>query len=130
MAVERDPVQVDVLAPEGLGERADLRTVGAATAFPTPGVTQALARTELLPVRFRAGVEHVPRPNLLGGIVGKATASIVEHVGQARHRAALAFLYGLIANPLTMRGQIPCKCSIDLMYGSCVSFLFVYSVLS
>src|SRR3546814_13515323 len=41
MAVERDPVQVDVLAPEGLGERADLRTVGAATAFPTPGVTQA-----------------------------------------------------------------------------------------
>src|SRR3546814_9523165 len=70
MAVERDPVQVDVLAPEGLGERADLRTVGAATAFPTPGVTQALARTELVPVRFRAGVEHVPRPHLLGGLVG------------------------------------------------------------
>src|SRR3546814_18212234 len=34
MAVERATVQVDTLAPEGLGERADIPTVSAATGFP------------------------------------------------------------------------------------------------
>ena len=41
---------VDILVPEGLGPRTDLRTVGSGTAFPASGVSQALRRTELVPL--------------------------------------------------------------------------------
>ena len=72
---------VDVLAPEGLGTRADL-----SRAFPAKGISQALARTELLPIRVAAKVHWVPRPSLLGAIVSKATALAVD----TRTRSATA----------------------------------------
>src|SRR3546814_11600108 len=64
---------------------------------------------EPFPVVLPVGVGPGPRLNLLGGIVGKATASIVDHVDQDRHRADLAFLCGLVADPLTMREEITRK---------------------
>jgi hypothetical protein len=71
---KRGSVHVDVLGPDGLGGRADLRTTGSATTIETPGGTQALQRAERVPVRHGDRVVHAPRPNLLGAIVIKAAA--------------------------------------------------------
>jgi hypothetical protein len=49
---EREGVSVDVLAPEGLGPRADLTTTPPGRTLEVPGGTQALIRTELAPVRI------------------------------------------------------------------------------
>jgi hypothetical protein len=108
VAIDSDDaaVQVDVLAPEGLGPKTDLRTVGTGTAFPAEGVTQALARTELVPVRAAGAIHWVPRPNLLGAIVGKATAITVDHVDTDRHRQDLAFLCGLVSDPFTLAEHV------------------------
>ncbi len=62
----RGTVSIDVLAPEGLGQRADLTTTPPGRTLQVPGGTQALDRTELLPVRVGASVGLVPRPSLLG----------------------------------------------------------------
>lgn len=45
------PSQWDVLAPEGHGPRADLTTTPPGRTLEVPGGTQALIRTELIPVR-------------------------------------------------------------------------------
>jgi hypothetical protein len=51
---------VDVLVPDNLGEHANIRTVGHATAFPAPGVHQALQRTE----RVAISIEGPSRSSL------------------------------------------------------------------
>lgn len=103
------PLVVDVLAPEGLGERTDLRTAGSGTAFPAPGVTQALRRTELVPLRYGTQVSWIPRPSLLGAIVGKAVAATVDHIDPQRHLTDLAFLCGLVPDPFALAGQVTKK---------------------
>jgi len=95
-------IKVDVLAPEGLGPNTDLRTIGTGTAFPIPGVSQALDRTEIVPVRVAGSVHWVPRPSLLGAIVAKATAVTVDHVDTDRHREDLGFLCGLVVDPFSL----------------------------
>ena len=55
---QRASASVDVLAPEGLGSRADLTTTPPGRTVQVPGGSQALDRTELLPVRF-AGQQGV-----------------------------------------------------------------------
>lgn len=92
---------VDVLAPEGLGTRADL-----SQAFPAKGASQALARTELVPIRMAERVHWVPRPSLLGAIITKATASVVDTKDTERHRLDLAFLCGLVADPFALAVEV------------------------
>jgi hypothetical protein len=70
----RDTVHIDVLGPDGLGQRVDLRTVGNATTIEVRGGTQALERSERLAVSYRGRVAFVPRPNLLGAIIIKSAA--------------------------------------------------------
>jgi hypothetical protein len=101
-----DKLIVDVLVPEGLGEKADIRTVGAATAFPAAGVTQALARTEVVPVEVGRTACWVPRPNLLGALVAKATAADVDNQDVERHHRDVVFLAGLIDDPIAMRADV------------------------
>jgi len=111
LAVDTDDVavRVDVLAPEGLGAHADLRTVGTGTAFPAQGISQALVRTELVAVRSAGTARWVPRPNLLGAIVSKATAITVDAVDTDRHRQDLAFLCGLVADPFAIAAGVTKK---------------------
>ena len=45
----RGGVLIDVVSPDGLGERADLRTLGSATAIEVRGGTSALQFTEQFP---------------------------------------------------------------------------------
>ena len=65
----REGVGIDVLAPEGLGRRADLTTTPPGRTIQAPGGTQALARTALVPVEHAGEQGLIPRPSLLGAIV-------------------------------------------------------------
>lgn len=97
----RNAVSVDVLAPEGLGARVDLTTTPPGRTLQVPGGSQALARTELLPVRVGESEGLIPRPSLLGALVAKAEAVGVDDTPGAQ-REDLAFLLALIPDPATM----------------------------
>lgn len=104
----RDDVSIDVLAPEGLGPRANLTTTAPGRTLEVPGGSQALRRTELLPVSFGDLTGQVPRPNLLGAIICKAEAVTVDDAPDAQ-RSDLALLLSLIGNPLKMAGEMDRK---------------------
>lgn len=95
-------VVVDILAPEGVGERASRGTLEGARTIQVPGGTQALGRTELVDVRLGEHVGRLPRPSLLGAILLKSRA-VEAAPGEAdKHRGDLAFLLGLIADPRSL----------------------------
>ncbi|NUK03593.1 hypothetical protein HRW23_20910 [Streptomyces lunaelactis] len=100
---------VDVLVPEGLGPTADVTTSGRGRAFPAPGASQALARTELVPVTYDSRQQHVPRPDLLGAIVGKAVGAAVDDKEPERHIRDLAFLCSLVEDPFALAESITPK---------------------
>ena len=104
----RNRVTIDVLAPEGLGERTDLTTTPPGRTLQVPGGTQALDRTELLPVATSNRAGHVPRPSLLGAVVGKAMAVAVDDVPDAQ-RLDFVFLLSLIVDPFTLADQLTTK---------------------
>lgn len=105
---ERAGVSVDVLAPEGLGSRIDLRTTPPGRTLQVPGGTQALGRTELVPVAFGNAQGLVPRPSLLGAIIGKAVAVDVDDVPDAQ-RQDLALLLSLVGDPIELADQLTKK---------------------
>ena len=104
----RNRVAIDVLAPEGLGERTDLTTTPPGRTLQVPGGTQALDRTELLPVATSNRAGHVPRPSLLGAVVGKAMAVAVDDVPDAQ-RLDFVFLLSLIVDPFALADQLTTK---------------------
>lgn len=92
---------IDILVPEGLGPRTDITTVPPGRAFAAAGVSQALQRTQLLPVRFAGATSWLPRPDLLGAIVAKAVAATVDGHDTDRHLFDLAFLASLLDDPFS-----------------------------
>ncbi len=98
-------VKVDVLAPDGLGERADLTTAPPARTVRVPGGTQALHRTELVRVRLGHVMAPLPRPNLLGAILLKARAVDVDDARESQ-REDLAFLLSLVADPRALAPEL------------------------
>jgi hypothetical protein len=100
-----DTLVIDILGPEGLGERTDTRT-SLGRAFPAPGSSQALRRTELVEVSYQGWRERIPRPDLLGAIVAKAAAATVDRVDPERHRTDLAFLLSLVDDPFALRANL------------------------
>jgi hypothetical protein len=93
-----DQVEIDVLAPDGLGPRANVHTVPPAHTVLVPGGTQALERTELAEVSLEEKVGVIPRPSLLGAILLKARAIEVDDV-PSQQRQDLAFLLSLVIDP-------------------------------
>ncbi len=104
----RGGVSVDVLAPEGLGPRTDLITTPPGRTLQVPGGTQALQRTELVPVACGHREGLVPRPSLLGAIVAKAVAVTVDDAPDAQ-RLDLALLLSLVDDPLALRSELTKK---------------------
>jgi hypothetical protein len=95
----RDEAVLDVLLPDGIGERAASRT--GATGSPTiatPGGTQALDRSESVLVTVAGREGHVCRPSLVGALVMKAAAhTAVGDPAKGRHRSDFATLAALVA---------------------------------
>jgi hypothetical protein len=94
------PVVIDILAPDGLGERTDLTTTPPGRTVQVPGGTQALNRTELCRVEHESRAGHVPRPTLVGAIIGKAAACGLGG-NTDRHYRDLALLCALLDDPFT-----------------------------
>lgn len=101
----RGPVRIDVLAPDNVGERADVRTCAGARTVNVPGSTQALRRSSR--VRIRVGDQNgeVPRPDLLGAILIKARAVAVDDSPQ-NQLEELAFLLTLVRDPIAMAAEL------------------------
>jgi hypothetical protein len=104
----RATVSIDVLAPDGLGPRTDLTTTPPGRTVQVPGGTQALNRTELVPVASGELRGLVPRPSLLGAIVTKAASVAVDDVPDAQ-RIDLALLLSLVDDPIRLRGALTQK---------------------
>jgi len=94
----RGEVSFDVLAPDGLGSRAQLVTIHDFRTVPVPGGTQALHRTAPVEVRTRSVTGIVPLPDLLGAILVKVRAIDVDDVPDAQ-RSDVAFLLSLVEDP-------------------------------
>lgn len=101
----RGTVSIDVLAPDGLGSRTDLTTTPPGRTLQVPGGTQALARTEFVPVTTSTLTGRVPRPSLLGAIICKAVAVGVDDAPDAQ-RLDLVFLLGLVDDPFELIDQL------------------------
>ncbi|MCW2495423.1 hypothetical protein [Jatrophihabitans sp.] len=94
----RDQASIDVLVPEGIGERASERR--GATGSPTlqtEGGTQALHRSEAVAVSVNGREGYVRRPNLVGALVVKAAAhGNPGDPDPRRHRRDFVVLAGLL----------------------------------
>lgn len=93
--------QIDVLLPEGIGERALAKHgVHGAPSLSAPGTTQALDRAEPVEVVVEGRTGTVLRPNLVGALVGKAAArtEIAAHARAAsRHCVDFVVLASLLS---------------------------------
>lgn len=97
---KRDLAQIDVLIPEGVGERARRRLgAGGARTVSAPGTTQALNRTEPVAISVGGRIGTVLRPNLIAALVGKAAArtEIPADRASSRHSADFVILASLIS---------------------------------
>jgi hypothetical protein len=94
----RDRASIDVLIPEGVGERVNKRQgVTGSPTLPTAGGTQALQRSEVVAVTVDGREGFVRRPNLIGALVVKAAAhGNAGDPGVARHRRDFVVLAGMI----------------------------------
>lgn len=104
----RDGVTIDVLAPDGLGPKADLRTTDPAVTIEVSGGTFALARTELVHVRHLDRTGFIPRPDLAGALVVKAGAFHYDTGtrGSDRHLRDLAFLTSMVPDAYSLKSEL------------------------
>jgi hypothetical protein len=102
------PVVVDLLAPEGVGERADLSTTPPGRTIEVPGGTQALDRSELVVVDHAGRTGAVFRPSLLGALVIKGAACGLGG-DVSRHHRDLALLCSLVEDPFVLAEQMSAK---------------------
>ncbi|MFF4703592.1 hypothetical protein ACWC4D_40285 [Streptomyces sp. NPDC001288] len=96
---------VDLLAPDNLGQRANLTTTPPGTTLEVPGGRQAVQRSESIRVQLGGRVGVIHRPNLLGAIVGKAAALGIPTAPTEKHYRDLAFLLSLPVNPFDLKQQ-------------------------
>jgi hypothetical protein len=100
-------VAFDILAPENVGERADLTTSPPARTVSAPGTRDALDAAEPLEVLLGGRSGHVLRPPLIPASLAKAAAtSIAIRANPERDWADLAFLLTLIPDPVSTAAQL------------------------
>ncbi len=101
----RGSVHIDLLAPDGVGESANISTFAGARTVRVPGGTQGLRRSESVELRVGERTGTVRRPNLLGAILLKARAVDVDDVPGGQ-REELCFLLSLAEDPVTMAQEL------------------------
>lgn len=102
----RGPAVIDVLIPEGTGERTASKR--SASGFPTvsaPGGTQALRRSETVTLQVGDRIGRIARPNLVGAMVIKAAARL-ETTGTGRDRHCYDFaVLGAMLGAVDLRAE-------------------------
>ncbi len=101
----RGHVRVDVLAPDNVGERADISTCAGARTVKVPGGTQALRRSEWVEIRVGDKDGRIPRPSLVAAILIKARAIAVDDAPR-NQREELCFLLSLVEDPVSMAEEL------------------------
>ncbi|MGL4173838.1 MAG: hypothetical protein ACRCTR_07180 [Actinomycetota bacterium] len=90
---KRDETVIDVMIPEGLERQHTYpKTMSGRRGFATEGGRQALARAERVPIQIEEMIGYVRRPSLLGAIVAKAHAYVVDNRDPERHAQDLVTL--------------------------------------
>ena len=97
---------VDILVPDHLGGRADLRTVPPGITLEALGGRQALNRSRRVQVDAGDGVFEMPIPSLIGAIVIKARVTEASQTGADKHRRDLARLLALVQDPTASRDEL------------------------
>jgi hypothetical protein len=89
----RGKTTIDVMIPEGLDRQRRYPTTGSGRpGLQADGGNQALTRAERLPIRIDGRSGHVRRPSLLGSLVAKARAWVVDRRDPERHAQDLIAL--------------------------------------
>lgn len=103
---------VDVLAPEGLGDRTDITTIPPARTVQVPGTVQAFSRFEIVEVTVSgmtgqaARTGRVRRPTLLGALIAKAAATTIAlRDNPERDWQDAALLLATIPDPVEAAAQ-------------------------
>lgn len=101
-------VMVDLLAPEGLGERTRIFTVPPARTVAVPASSTLLAEAQPVTVRLADGLEGVVhRPTILAALVGKAAATgILLRQNPERDWQDAALLLSMLPDPLAAPDQL------------------------
>lgn len=103
----RDRLGVDVLAPDGAGERAARDTSSSTRTPAISGGTYALSRSRDLDVTVEQNNGRIPCPDLAGALVVKSRAALVDRrLGPDRHLRDLGFLYSLVSDPIAVRDTL------------------------
>lgn len=111
----RGAAQIDLLIPQGLGERLRAQVVGitGSPTVETPAGQIAVDLSELVDVQVGDRVGHVRRPTLLGALIAKAAADTTVRVSSAtagRHLEDFVTLSAMLkvsdlAGTTSTRGQ-------------------------
>lgn len=101
-------IAVDLLAPDGLGERSDLALLAGARTTSIAGGSFALSRSQLVEVGSSGRSARVPRPDLVGAVLIKAVAAIKDRHPE-RHLRDLTFLLSLVSDPLQLKAGLGAK---------------------
>lgn len=102
---ELDGETIEVLGPDGL--RREPRTIGRYITFQVPGGTQALLRTEVVPVSLDGERSvAIRRPSLLGAILIKSRVVVTQRVRKHESdRQDLIRLLSLVEDPRSLASK-------------------------
>lgn len=94
----KDKAVIDLPIPRHLGEIASRRPgAGGGRTIATPGAQKVLNRTEVVQVQVGDRVGGIPRPTLLGAIIGKASAyTVALDSNRERHPGDLVVLASML----------------------------------
>lgn len=95
--VNQDRGQIDILLPEGIGERAKRVGVRGGTTLETPGAQNVLHRAAPFEVSLQGEAATILRPTLQGALIAKAYAyGLVNDPLRQRHLQDFAVLSSMI----------------------------------
>jgi predicted nucleotidyltransferase len=101
----RDRDQVDLLAPDRLGARADLTTIASRVTVSIPGGSRALSTRRIVSVDVDAtGAFELPVPTIAGAIILKLRAYGARH--EDRDLEDLVRLFGLVTDVEETRANL------------------------
>ena len=99
---------VDLVVPDHLPKTASTRIRGY-QAVPVVGGQRALDRATRVAVNVGGALVEVVVPDLRGAIVLKARAAVVDWRDNDRHLTDIAFLCGLVLDPLGLSAELDAK---------------------